>query len=50
MGTPDRLSKTPARMYRHAPRFGGDNQYVLGELLGLTEAEIAALEAQSVVY
>jgi crotonobetainyl-CoA:carnitine CoA-transferase CaiB-like acyl-CoA transferase len=45
-----RLSKSPARMYRHAPIFGGNNDYVLGELLGMTEEEIADLQKQGVVY
>lgn len=49
-GVPAKLSKTPARMYRHAPIFGGNNGYVLGELLGLTDEEIAELNEQGVVY
>jgi benzylsuccinate CoA-transferase BbsF subunit len=48
-GVPARLSKTPGRMYRHAPLFGGDNDYVLGDLLGLGRDEIAELEARGVV-
>lgn len=48
-GVLNRLSESPARMYRHAPLFGGDNDYVLGELLGLGASEIAALEARGVV-
>jgi benzylsuccinate CoA-transferase BbsF subunit len=48
-GVPNRLSKTPARMYRHAPLFGGDHEYVLGDLLGLSVDEIGDLEARGVV-
>ncbi len=35
-------------MRRPAPAFGEHNGYVLGELLGLSEEEIAALEAEGV--
>ncbi len=40
-----RLSRTPARVPARAVTFGCDNRHVLGELLGFTPQEIAALEA-----
>ena len=43
-----RMSKTPAHVRLPAPRFGEHNQWVLSELLGLSETEIAALEAAGV--
>jgi benzylsuccinate CoA-transferase BbsF subunit len=47
--TPWRLSKHPRRATRPAPALGEHNSYVLGELLGLSPPEIAALEAQGIV-
>lgn len=44
-GLPLHLSRTPGRQYRAAPVFGGDNIYVLRDLLGMSEADIAAAEA-----
>ena len=38
------LSKTPPRLRRPAPEFGGHNVEVLGEYLGLSEAEVRAME------
>lgn len=46
---PWRLSATPARITRPGPRLGEHNRYVLGELLGLDEEEIARLEAAGVL-
>jgi benzylsuccinate CoA-transferase BbsF subunit len=43
-----RMSRTPAHVRTPAPMFGEHNQYVFGELLGLTEAEIKQLEAAGV--
>jgi crotonobetainyl-CoA:carnitine CoA-transferase CaiB-like acyl-CoA transferase len=43
-----RLSESPAHVRLPAPAFGEHNAYVFGELLGLSEAEIAALEAEGV--
>ena len=43
-----RMSRTPGHVRTPAPMFGEHNQWVLGELLGLSEAEIAALEAEGV--
>ncbi len=47
-GVLHRLEKSPARMYRHAPIFEEDNSYVLGELLGMSRAEIDELIEQGV--
>lgn len=44
-----RLGKTPAKFWRAAPRFGENNDYVLKELLGLSDGEIAALEERQIV-
>ena len=43
-----RMSRTPAHIRLPAPMFGEHNQWVLGDLLGLSDAEIAALEAEGV--
>jgi len=46
---PIRLSDTPARYIRAAPLWGQDNDYVYGELLGMSEGELAELKRQGVV-
>jgi benzylsuccinate CoA-transferase BbsF subunit len=46
---PFRLTGTPAQINRPAPLLGGDNAYVLGELLGCSEAEIAELARDGVL-
>ena len=43
-----RFSESPAHIRLPAPTFGEHNGYVLRELLGLSEEEIAQLEAQGV--
>lgn len=43
-----RMSRTPAHIRLPAPMFGEHNTWVLRDLLGLTDAEIAALEAEGV--
>jgi crotonobetainyl-CoA:carnitine CoA-transferase CaiB-like acyl-CoA transferase len=48
-GQPIRLSDTPARVYRRAPCLGEHNHAVLGNLLGLTGAEIDDLERNGVI-
>lgn len=48
-GRPYTFSETPAAIQRPAPPLGGHNREVLGELLGYTDAEIAALEADQVI-
>ncbi len=47
---PWRLSETPAQINRHAPLLGEDNEYVFGELLGMSSAEIGKLEEEKVIY
>ena len=42
LGNPVKLSRSPARLAKGAPRLGEDNDAVMGEL-GLGPAEIAAL-------
>jgi len=44
-----KLSRTPAGFRRPAPCLGEHNGYVLGELLGLSEGEIAQLEEERIV-
>lgn len=50
---PVKLSKTPAHiggpLNRGAPNYGEDNEYVLGELLGMSTKEIAALAEEGVI-
>jgi crotonobetainyl-CoA:carnitine CoA-transferase CaiB-like acyl-CoA transferase len=43
------LSRTSVHIERHAPVFGQDNEYVLRELLGLGDDEVAALRSDNVV-
>jgi crotonobetainyl-CoA:carnitine CoA-transferase CaiB-like acyl-CoA transferase len=50
---PVKLSRSPAyvggRIDRGAPCYGEDNEYVYGELLGMTSREIEALAADGVI-
>jgi len=46
---PIRLSETPARYSRAAPLLGQDNEYVYGELLGLSETELTELKKQGII-
>jgi crotonobetainyl-CoA:carnitine CoA-transferase CaiB-like acyl-CoA transferase len=43
-----RMSESPAHVRLPAPAFGEHNAYVFGELLGLSEDEIAALEREGI--
>jgi crotonobetainyl-CoA:carnitine CoA-transferase CaiB-like acyl-CoA transferase len=43
-----RMSRTPAHIRMPGPMFGEHNSWVLHDLLGLTDAEIAALDAEGV--
>lgn len=47
---PWKLSETPAAIVRTAPLLGEHNKYVLGELLGIGDAELAQLMEEKVVY
>ena len=49
IGPPWKLSATPAEVTRQAPLFGEHNQYVLGELLGLSDKEITCLAQEGVL-
>ena len=49
-GPPWRFSETPARVRRAAPLLGEHNHYVLHEILGMAEEEIARLEEEDVVW
>jgi crotonobetainyl-CoA:carnitine CoA-transferase CaiB-like acyl-CoA transferase len=49
-GIPARLSATPGRLATPAPLLGEHNDYVLREILGYTDAEIADLLMEQVVY
>ena len=48
-GRPWKLSETPAVTPRAAPVMGEHNEYVLGELLGLSSRQIADLEEKGVI-
>lgn len=43
-----RMSESPGHVRLPAPAFGEHNAYVFGELLGLSDGEIAALEAEGI--
>jgi crotonobetainyl-CoA:carnitine CoA-transferase CaiB-like acyl-CoA transferase len=49
-GIPWRLSDTPGRISRPAPLLGEHNQYVFGNLLGLSAAEIRRLVEAEAIY
>ena len=52
-GFPARMSRSPANIGgptgRAAPKLGEDNEFVYGELVGLSDAEIAALKEEGVI-
>jgi crotonobetainyl-CoA:carnitine CoA-transferase CaiB-like acyl-CoA transferase len=50
VGAPWRMSATPASVHRAAPLLGEHNDYVLGELLGLSAAERQRLIDEKIVY
>ena len=47
--TPWRLSQSPRRTATPAPSLGAHNAYVLGDIIGLSEQEIAALAAAGII-
>ena len=47
---PWKLSVTPVKVNHAAPLLGEHNQYVFGELLGMSKEEIAALEEEEILY
>ncbi len=48
-GYPVKLSRTPAFVHGRAPTLAEHNQYVYGELLGMSDAEIAGLREREVI-
>jgi benzylsuccinate CoA-transferase BbsF subunit len=48
-GVPIKLSNTPARYTRAAPLLGQDNDYVYGELVGMSQGELAELKKQGII-
>ena len=48
LAPPWRFSDTPAQISRSSPKLGEHNEYVLGDLLGIPEAEIAQMEEEGV--
>ena len=44
-----KLSRTPATIRQGSPRWGEDNDYVYGQLLGKSSAEIAQLREAGVI-
>jgi crotonobetainyl-CoA:carnitine CoA-transferase CaiB-like acyl-CoA transferase len=50
VGAPWRMSLTPPSVSHAAPRLGEHNDYVLGELLGLSPAERERLVADKIVH
>jgi crotonobetainyl-CoA:carnitine CoA-transferase CaiB-like acyl-CoA transferase len=50
VGAPWRMSATPPSIGRAAPNLGEQNDYVLGELLGLSAEQRQRLVAEKVVY
>ena len=49
-GVPMKLSATPGSIRTASPLVGEDNDYILGELLGLSGAERAALAADGIIW
>ena len=47
---PWRLSATPPEIFRHAPLVGEHNDYVYGELLNMSSAQISKLKAEEIIY
>jgi len=47
---PWKLSSTPAKIKTHGPLLGEHNEYVFGELLGLSKHEIEVLAEKNVFY
>jgi benzylsuccinate CoA-transferase BbsF subunit len=44
------MSDTPCEVWRAAPVMGQDNDYVFGELLGMSTDQIADLVAREVIH
>lgn len=50
VGPPWRFSETPARVTRSSPLIGEHNEYVFGELLGMSSREMARLIDEEIIY
>ena len=50
VGPPWRFSRTPAKLERWTPKLGEHNEYVFGELLGLSRGDIQELVEAKVIY
>ncbi len=48
-GYPVKMSRTPAFVHGRAPTLAEHNEYVYGELLGMSKAEIASLRERGVI-
>ena len=48
-GLPVHFSETDWEIHKAAPTLGADNDYVFGEILGLSEAEIGRLRDEAVI-
>jgi len=48
-GIPWRMSETPCEVWRAAPTLGQDNEYVFGELLGMSGKQIVELAERGVI-
>jgi benzylsuccinate CoA-transferase BbsF subunit len=49
-GIPWRMSDTPCEVWRAAPVMGQDNDYVFGEMLGMSGSQIEDLKQRQVVF
>ncbi len=49
-GIPWRMSETPCQVWRAAPAMGQDNEYVFGEMLGMSSSQIAELVERQVIF
>ena len=50
MGAPWRMSETPAEVKKASPLIGEHDEYVFGELLGMSTGEISRLTDEEVIY
>ena len=50
VAAPWKLSPTPARVNRPSPLLGEHNEYVFGELLGMSRDEMERLQEERVIY
>ncbi len=50
LGPPWRFSETQARVVKSAPTIGENNEYIFGELLGMSSKEIARLTEEEIIY